>query len=225
MKIIFWAGDSTVKQNSILTYPQTGIGQMLDRYLDRFHVVVSNHAENGRSTKSFFDEGRLAPIYDQITRGDFLFVQFGHNDEKEEDTARYADPDGEFCDNLERFANCARNKHAIPVFITPVSRRGFTNPDARYRHDRWAAAAKRMGEKLNVACIDLTAMSEELLIHTPDEVRDTWFMPDGTHLKPEGAMAFAGLIAKALYRLGGEYRALLAPEYVESLEAERSGQP
>lgn len=218
MKTIFWAGDSTVKQNSILTYPQTGIGQMLDRYLQKGSVSVSNHAENGRSTKSFFDEGRLAAIYDDITCGDFLFVQFGHNDEKQEDPLRYADPDGEFCDNLERFANCARNKHAIPVFITPVTRRGFADPKARYRHDRWAAAARRMGEKLDVACIDLTAMSEELLIHTPEDVRDGWFMPDGTHLKPEGAMVFAGLIAKALYQLGGEYRALLDTQYAESLK-------
>ncbi len=220
MKTIFWAGDSTVKQNSILTYPQTGIGQMLDRYLDRLNVVVSNHAENGRSTKSFFDEGRLAAIYDNIRKGDFLFVQFGHNDEKEEDTARYTDPDGEFCDNLTRFANCARNKQAIPVFITPVTRRGFANPNAKYRHDRWRAAAIRMGKELNAAVIDLTGMSEDLLVHTPEETRDQWFMPDGTHLKPEGAMAFAGLIAGALNRLGSEYAALLDADYVESLKGD-----
>ena len=217
MITIFWAGDSTAKQNSILTWPQTGVGQMMDRYLKRGSVSVSNHAENGRSTKSFLDEGRLAFIYDELSAGDFLFIQFGHNDEKEEDPARYTDPDGEFCDNLERFANCARNKQAIPVFITPVTRKGFADPKARYRHDRWAAAARRTGKKLDVACIDLTAMSEELLLHTPEETRESWFMPDGTHLKPEGAMIFAGLIAQSLYRLGGEYRALLAPEYADSL--------
>ena len=217
MTTIFWAGDSTVKQNSILTWPQTGIAQMFDRFTRRPDVCIANHAENGRSTKSFLDEGRLAAIYDCITEGDFLFVQFGHNDEKEEDPARYADPDGEFCENLERFANCARNKRAIPVFITPVTRRGFADPQAQYHHGRWAAAARRMSEKLEVACIDLTALSEELLIHTPEEVRDSWFMPDGTHLKPKGAMMFGDLIAQALYRLGGEYRALLAPEYAERL--------
>ncbi len=217
MTTIYWAGDSTVKQNAILTWPQTGIGQMFDRFTSRNTVCISNHAENGRSTKSFIDEGRLAPIYDQIKPGDFLFVQFGHNDEKQEDPARYADPDGEFCENLERFANCARNKQAIPVFITPVTRRGFADPKAQYHHDRWAAAARRTGKRLGVACIDLTALSEELLIHTPEEVRDGWFMPDGTHLKPEGAMIFGELIAKTLYRLGGEYSALLAPEYAQSL--------
>jgi len=77
-----------------------------------------------------------------------------------------------------------------------------------------------MSRKLDAACIDLTAMSEELLIRSPEENRDLWFMPDGTHLKPEGAMVFAGLIAQALYRLGGEYRALLAPEYADSLKGD-----
>ena len=217
MTTIYWAGDSTVKQNSILTWPQTGIGQMFDRFSRRADVRISNHAENGRSTKSFIEEGRLAFIENQIAAGDFLFVQFGHNDEKQQDPARYTDPDGAFCDNLERFAGCARSRRAIPVFITPVTRKGFAEPHAAYRHDRWASAMRRMGKKLDVAVIDLTAMSEELLIHTPEEVRDGWFMPDSTHLKPEGAMAFAGLIAQSLYRLGGEYRALLAPEYAQSL--------
>ncbi len=164
-------------------------------------------------------EARLTiPISNHIAEGDFLFIQFGHNDEKQEDPLRYADPDGEFCDYLTLFANCARSKGAIPVLITPVTRRGFADPEPRYRHDRWAAAARRMGQKLNAACIDLTALSENLLIHTPENVRDSWFLPDGTHLKPEGAMAFGELIARELYRLGGEYRALLAPEYIQSLE-------
>ena len=87
MTTIFWAGDSTVKQNSIATYPQTGIGQVFDRYVKRYQVQIENYAENGRSTKQFIDEGRLATIYDRIHAGDFLFVQFGHNDEKASDPA------------------------------------------------------------------------------------------------------------------------------------------
>lgn len=217
MRVIYWAGDSTVKQNSILTWPQTGIGQMFDRFSCRADVCICNHAENGRSTRSFINEGRLVPIGARLKAGDFLFIQFGHNDEKQSDPLRYTDPDGDFGCFLEQFAACARAKDAIPVFITPVSRMGFADPEAPYRHGRWAAAMRRTAEKLNAACIDLTAMSEDLLIHTPEEVRGSWFMPDGTHLTPEGAMVFAGLIARSLYQLGGEYRALLAPEYLQSL--------
>ena len=70
---IFWAADSTVQTNDITTYPQTGIGQVFPLYV-REGVVVCNHAKNGRSTKSFMDEGRLAVIDSQIGEGDFLFI-------------------------------------------------------------------------------------------------------------------------------------------------------
>ena len=90
MATIFWAGDSTVQYNDILTFPQTGIGQVMNLFL-KPEVRVENHAKNGRSTKSFIDESRLTPIYDKITAGDFLFIQFGHNDEKKNDPQRYTE--------------------------------------------------------------------------------------------------------------------------------------
>lgn len=122
MTTIFWAGDSTVKQNSVWTYPQTGIGQVFDRYVKRYHVQIENYAENGRSTKQFIDEGRLALIYDRISEGDFLFVQFGHNDEKASDPALlYPTRRASSPANLEKFVNVARNKKATPVFITPLT--------------------------------------------------------------------------------------------------------
>lgn len=93
MPTIFWAGDSTVQYNDIITYPQTGIGQVMHLFLGT-DVTVENHAKNGRSTKSFIDESRMVPIYDRITKGDFLFIQFGHNDEKIHDPARGTKPDG-----------------------------------------------------------------------------------------------------------------------------------
>lgn len=227
MTTIFWAGDSTVQQNSIATYPQTGIGQMLDRYTKLCQVQIENYAVNGRSTKSFMDEGRLAVIYDRMTKGDFLFIQFGHNDEKPEDPTRYADPEIEFPNNLEKFVNAARNKGAIPVFITPLTRLDRNGPKAKYHHDEWAASYRRTAEKLGVALIDLTAMSEKLVDEAGEYARTNWYMnlpkgaypafpdgvTDGTHLQPMGAMTFAGLIAQGLYELGGAYAALLCDGY------------
>jgi hypothetical protein len=102
MTTIFWAGDSTVQYNDILTFPQTGIGQVMNLFL-KPEVRVENHAKNGRSTKSFIDESRLTPIYDKITAGDFLFIQFGHNDEKKNDPQRYTDPHSDYMVNLEKF--------------------------------------------------------------------------------------------------------------------------
>ena len=75
MATIYWAGDSTVQYNDITTFPQTGIGQVFHLFL-KPGVKVVNYAKNGRSTKSFIDEGRMKPIEDQIKAGDFLFIQF-----------------------------------------------------------------------------------------------------------------------------------------------------
>ena len=229
MTTIFWAGDSTVKQNSIATYPQTGIGQMFHRFIKLGQVQIENYAVNGRSTKSFMDEGRLAVIYDRMTKGDFLFIQFGHNDEKPEDPARYADPEIEFPTNLGKFVNAARNKGAIPVFITPLTRLDRNGPKAKYHHDAWVQSYHRTAERLNVKLIDLTAMSEKLVDEMGEAARTTLYMnipagvypafpagmTDGTHLQPMGAMTFAGLIAQGLYELGGEYAALLFDGYAQ----------
>ena len=236
MTTIFWAGDSTVKQNAIATYPQTGIGQAFHRYVKNMQVQIENYAENGRSTKSFIDEGRLAVIYDRITKGDFLFIQFGHNDEKPEDPTRYADPETDFPANLEKFVNAARNKGAIPVIITPLTRWNRNDPAAKYRHDDWADSCRRTAQRLGVALVDLTRMSEALVDALGEKARTAYYMnlpagvypaypqglKDGTHLQPEGALAFAGLIAKGLYELGGEYRVLLCDEYEQWLQQDEA---
>lgn len=226
MRTIYWAGDSTVKQNTMLTYPQTGIGQGFERYVRRGEVTICNCAENGRSTRSFIDEGRLAPIADNIREGDLLFIQFGHNDEKAADPARYTDPDGDYAANLETFVNAARSKGATPVIITPLTRRLFREGDALYRHEAWAASARRTAQRLNVALVDLTAMSEALVgrlgdaakalyMHLPAGVYPAYpnGSADNTHLTPEGAMAFAGLIARRLHQLGGVYAQVLCEEF------------
>lgn len=232
MTTIFWAGDSTVKQNSIETYPQTGIGQAFVRFVKRYQVQVENYAENGRSTKQFIDEGRMAVIYDRIKAGDFLFVQFGHNDEKEFDPSRYADPDTDFPANLEKFVNVARNKGATPVFITPLTRYNRNAPDAPCTHDRWAESMRRTAKRLDVALIDLTALSEQLVDELGEVAQKNYYMnlpagvyphfpqgqQDNTHLQPAGALAFAGIIAKELYKLGGQYAQLLCDGFSQWIE-------
>ena len=77
-KRIFWIGDSTVHFNRVDTWPQRGMGQELEAYL-RPGVVVYDYAENGRSTKSFWDQGLFEPVREAMKAGDFLFIQFGRN--------------------------------------------------------------------------------------------------------------------------------------------------
>ena len=229
MATIYWAGDSTVQYNGIKTYPQTGIGQVFNLFI-KPEIMISNHAKNGRSTKSFIDESRLEPIYDSITEGDFLFIQFGHNDEKKDDPARYTEPFGEFVENLEKFVNVARNKKAHPVIITPVERRNFidVSTPTEFNHDEYVKAMKQTAEKLNVALIDLNSMSREELKKKGVEASKDWYMhlpegvypyhmeglADNTHLKYAGAVAYAGCIARGLKELGGIYEELLLEDLI-----------
>lgn len=224
MPTIFWAGDSTVQYNDIITYPQTGIGQVMHLFL-KPEITVENHAKNGRSTKSFIDESRMVPIYDRITKGDFLFVQFGHNDEKLQDPARGTDPNGEFKINLEKFVNVARNKGAYPVFITPLERRCFVEEHklGPGEHLAYVNAMKEAAEALNVPLVDLYSMSRAEMEKAGAEKTTQWFMhlpegvypyhmeglTDNTHLKYAGAVVFAGCIARGLKSLGGIYADLL----------------
>lgn len=229
MRHVFWAGDSTVACNKFNTFPQTGIGQAFDRYTKE-DVVIVNHAVNGRSTKSFIDESRLAAIYNDITEGDYLFIQFGHNDEKIKDPARYTDPHGEFVENLGKFVNVARNKKAYPVFITSVERRLFDDKGALKpsEHTEYVKGMKEAAEKFDVPVIDLFTLSRNYLEKCGDDASRKYYMNlekgevlwaeeglvDNSHLKYEGAMLYAGMIAKGLNDLGDHYKSLIADKVI-----------
>ena len=224
--VIHWAGDSTVKKNNINTYPQSGIGQYFGLFLKPF-VFICNHAENGRSTKSFIDEGRVKAIEDNIKEGDFLFIQFGHNDEKQKDPSRYTEPYGAYTENLKMFCDLARSKGAFPLLITPVYRRCFED-DKRslmpFSHLDYPEAMLAFAKKEGVPCIDLCGLSRDLIEKAGFEETKTWFMhikageykafeeqTDNTHLKPKGAIIFGSLIADELRKLGSPYSDILIP--------------
>lgn len=222
---IFWAGDSTVKQNNYTSFPQTGIGQAFERFI-KHSIHIENYAQNGRSTKSFIDEGRLEPIEKRISKGDFLFVQFGHNDEKIQDPARYTTSFGTYQENLLKFINVARSKGAYPVLITPLYRRKF-NEDGKTlvegTHQDYPDAMIDLGKRENVPVIDLCLLSKKLIEQYGDEATKHWFMhvepgiypycPDGkeddTHLQYEGAFRFAQIIAEEIGKLGAPYSDIL----------------
>lgn len=220
MKKIFWAADSTVQTNDITTYPQTGIGQVFSLYIKEGYAVV-NHAKNGRSTKSFIDEGRLEAIDKEIGEGDFLFIQFGHNDEKMEDPTRYTEPSTTYIENLGIFVETARKHGAHPVLITPLERRCFADSThlGLGAHSDYVAAMKQAAEQMQVPLVDLYSMSRAELKKAGEVESRKWYMNlepgvyascmegkiDNTHLKYEGAVLFAGLIARGLQNLGGMY--------------------
>jgi lysophospholipase L1-like esterase len=222
-KRIFWAGDSTVAQNTINSYPQTGIGQVMSLYLKE-DVVIYNFAKNGRSTKSFINEGTLDKIKEELKEGDFLFIQFGHNDQKP-DEERSTLPFSTYQENLSLYIEAARNCGAYPVLITSLYRRLFSE-DGHIKdevHFKYPDAMMQLGEKLNVPVIDLCEKSKELLEKTGDENSKKWFMhlkkgefqshieglEDNTHLKYEGAVTMAGLVIEGIKELGSIYKELI----------------
>lgn len=224
MHTIFWAGDSTVQTNDYTTYPQCGIGQVFSLFIkEGYHI--ENHARNGRSTKSFIDEGRLQQIEERINPGDFLFIQFGHNDEKKEDPTRYTEPFGSYIENLERFIHVAREHGAYPVLITPLERRRFdeTGKLEPSLHTDYVAGMKEAAKSNQVPLVDLCSRSREVLSQTGEKESRRWYMffPEGsyaehpeesrdnTHLRYEGAVLYGRLIARELQSIGGIYGDLL----------------
>ena len=210
---VYLIGDSTMADKPTPeTNPERGWGQLLPRFFDE-HVVVRNHAVNGRSTKSFIDEGRWTAVLSQLGPGDVVLIEFGHNDEKVEDTTRYAAPRTTYRKNLERFVNEARAKQAIPVLFTPIVRRKFdANGALQDTHGEYPAVVRQVAKELRVPLVDLLAMTDTLVRRAgPNDSKRlfVWVAPgestmypegrqDDTHLSVSGATAVAKLAARAL---------------------------
>ena len=214
MKKVYYIGDSTVQVNKIDTYPQCGMAQGICWYL-RDGVEVVSLAKNGRSTKSFLEEGLFVPAQEGMQPGDLLLIQFGHNDEKT-DEARHTDPYGSYQENLRFYINTARERGAHPLLITPIGRRLFDEA-GNFRpgsHGQYPQAMRCLGAEMDVPVADLTAITEEFLARLGDEPSKPLFVwpKDNTHLKVDGAIRMAGFLAQELRRIGGVYGEILLEE-------------
>lgn len=158
---IFLAGDSTMAIKETKAYPETGWGMPFVYFWDST-VTVVNKAKNGRSTKTFISEGLWKSITDEAAEGDYVFIQFGHNDESKDKKERYSTPDT-FRMNLQRFIKEARDKKAIPILFTPVSRRKFdSSGTALETHLEYSAYVREVAAAEKVLFIDLDKKSREL---------------------------------------------------------------
>lgn len=211
---IFMAGDSTCAIKETKAYPETGWGMPFVYFWDST-VTVVNRAKNGRSTKTFISEGLWKSIYDEASEGDYVIIQFGHNDESKTKQERYATPDT-FKMNLTRFITDTRKKKAIPVLFTPVSRRKFDkNGTAVETHTEYSALVREVAKEQNVLFIDLDAKSMALYQQFGDENSKLLFLQlkpgehpnypegkeDNTHFNELGARLIAQLVLKELQLL------------------------
>ncbi len=154
---IYIAGDSTAANYAADHYPQSGWGEKLQNYFDSENVVVKNKAVGGRSTKWFIDEGRLDKILAEIQPGDYLFIQFGHNDQKSDDYL-YTNPDSTYREYLRQYINGAREKGAIPVLLTSILRMKFDsngNYTGVSNMGKYPDAMRAVAKEENVLLLDM----------------------------------------------------------------------
>src|SRR5437764_5464196 len=154
-KIKVWLiGDSTMANKETKAYPETGWGMPFVYFFDST-VVVDNSAKNGRSAKSFIDEGLWKPVVENVQEGDDVLIQFGHNDEVKEKVGRYTTPD-EFKQNLLRYVNETREKKATPILISPVTSRNFDSTGKiKETHPIYADLVKQVVQQVSVPLIDI----------------------------------------------------------------------
>lgn len=210
---LFIAGDSTAALKGAAEKPMTGWAEYLQEYFAPT-IRVDNRAINGRSTKSFLAEGRLAAIERDLKRGDYLLIQFGHNDSKQEDPSRYADPDHEYPENLQYFIDTARKNGATPILLTSVSRRNFLADGTLdpLAVGAYPEAMKEVAKNTQTPLLDIFTASQQLFQRLGEQGTKPLFMhlpagahpnypqgiTDNTHFSDTGARLIARIVAQAI---------------------------
>lgn len=206
-KVTVWLiGDSTMSIKDVDAYPETGWGMPFKHFFDST-VTVENHAKNGRSTRTFISENRWQAVADRMKEGDYLFIQFGHNDESKEKTDRYSTPE-QYKANLKRLVLEARSKKVQPILLTPVSRRKFKDGRQLPTHEEYSPLVKQVADELNVPFIDMDKKSRDLYQQMGEETSKLLFLQlapgehpnypngknDNTHFSELGARLIAQMV-------------------------------
>ncbi len=206
---VFLIGDSTMADKPLIDNPEHGWGQMIPIFFSK-NVLFFNHAKNGRSTRSFLYEGKWDVVRNMLRPGDYVFIQFGHNDSKKEDTSRFADPHTDYKEFLQRFIREAKEKKAIPVLLTPVNRRNF-DKDGNFvdKHGDYPEAVREIAKNENVPLLDLHKKSKIYFENLGQEESKKLFLTsvkpnvyhallngkdDNTHFTRNGAVQIAQLV-------------------------------
>ncbi|MFT3742971.1 MAG: rhamnogalacturonan acetylesterase [Pyrinomonadaceae bacterium] len=204
---VFLAGDSTLAVKTADRRPETGWGEMLQQYFDPAKVKIENRAQNGRSTRTFIEQGHWQRIVDDLKKDDYVFVQFGHNDSAKDRPDRYTPPE-DFKKNLIRFIADVKGKKANIVLMTPVMRRRF-DKDGKFVdvHGEYPDIFRTVAKEQKVPLIDMHRKSEAVIVKYGVEGSKALFLQlkpgehpnflngvdDNTHFRPLGAEEMAKL--------------------------------
>ena len=224
---VFVAGDSTAAEKRADRRSETGWAELLQSYFDPDDVRVVNLARNGRSTRTFLEEGRWESLLAEVRPGDYVLVQFGHNDQSEGKPDRYTPPDA-FRANLRQFVRDVRQREATPVLMTPAVRRRFDDEGRFYDvHGVYPDLTRAVAAEVDAPLVDMHRTSEAVLREWGMEGSKDLFLilapgdspnypnglDDNTHFSPLGASVMARLAAEGLRDagLGLAEHLLLAP--------------
>ena len=209
---IFLAGDSTMASKLAEKRPETGWGEMLAQHFKSGKVRIENRAANGRSTKTFIGEGKWQSIVDDLKKGDYVFIQFGHNDSSKDKGERYTPPE-DYRKNLARFVADVRAKGGNPVLLTPVMRRRFDKDGKFYdTHGEYPDIVRSVAREQSVPLIDMHRTSETVIVKYGVEDSRKLFLQlkpgensnypkgidDNTHFSPLGAEEMAKLAVEGI---------------------------
>ncbi len=212
IKRIVTLGDSTMQFNNHLKYPQTGWPQALERFVK---CPILNFARNGRSTKSFIDQGLFSEALDSIEADDLVLIEFGHNDSKISDPLRYTEPYTSYQQNIKYMVDEILKKKARVILLTSITERKFENGKLLRTHGDYPQAVIDLAKKLNLDYIDLYEKTKEVVEKEGEELSKRFFMnfdkglyenkPEGsiddTHLRYDGAFMVADCFYKEMKRL------------------------
>jgi lysophospholipase L1-like esterase len=222
---IVLVGDSTVCAYPA-TRPERGWGQYLEEHFRDGTAAVINLAASGRSTKTFFREGRWKKALEE--RPDYVLIQFGHNDSHPPGRPESTDAATDYKDYLRRYLDEARAAGATPVLVTPVVRRTF-GEDGKLRDDlrRYADAMKEVGAEKKVPVIDLHASSRALVERLgPEKSAELANKKgDATHFNEQGARAMADLVVNDLPAAAPKLRAYLKAPVPDGRQGDAAAPP
>lgn len=209
---IHLAGDSTMAEKLPEKRPETGWGEALPKFFRADRVRVNNHAKNGRSTRLFIEQKHWQTLLDALKEGDYVFIQFGHNDSAKDRPDRYTPPE-DYRANLVRFVREVRGRKATPVLFTPVMRRRFTKEGVfQDVHGVYPGIVREVAAELKAPLIDMHRTSERVLVRLgPEESRKLFLqlkpgespnypngVDDNTHFNPRGAEEMAALAVEGI---------------------------
>lgn len=213
---LYVIGDSTAAAYPAERAPLTGWAQVLHEHFDPERLRVDDRARSGRSSKSFYEEGAWTPIREALRPGDWVFIQFGHNDEKKDDPNRFTDPASTFPEHLRRYVEETRAAGANPVLLTPINRNRWATPRRMEdTHGNYPDATRNLADELRVPLLDMHRLTRKRFTRLGPERSAALFMnlapgehpnypegkEDNTHLQASGAHEVSRLAVKGIRRL------------------------